>query len=211
MGPSGSGKTTLLAALSALQRPTTGQVLALGADLWSLSDRQRREFRLHHCGFVFQGSNLFPAMSARQQVELVLQWGEGTPPHRAREQAQEILGRLGLSGKGALRPIELSGGEKQLVAVGRALVKAPTFLFADEPTASLDWGHGQQVIEMLHSAAHERYTTVLVVSHDPRLLNAADRIYYLEDGRLQDGDAASPARQTVGEFPSRQPEPGVFL
>ncbi len=149
-------------------------------------------------------------MTARQQVELVLEWGEGAAPRRARGQALEVLGQLGLAGKVALRPAELSGGEKQLVAVARALVKAPALLFADEPTASLDWGHGQRVVELLRSAAHERGTTVLVVSHDPRLLSGADRTYYLEDGRLREGSAGDLHRQTEGGVPGRQPDPGVL-
>jgi putative ABC transport system ATP-binding protein len=203
MGPSGSGKTTLLAALSGLLRPTSGQVLALGEDLWSLSDGQRREFRLRHCGFVFQGYNLFPAMSARRQVELVLEWGEGMPAQRARGRAEELLGRLGLADKTARRPAELSGGEKQLVSVARALVKAPALVFADEPTASLDWEHGRQVIEMLRAAARERGATVLVVTHDSRLLDAADRAMSLQDGRLRE-DGSAPA----AGFPSREVDAG---
>src|SRR5262249_52288738 len=153
MGPSGSGKSTLLSVLSGLLRPDTGKVMALGSDLWSLRDRQRERFRLKHFGFIFQGYNLFPALNARQQLEVVLRWGEGVARREARWRAMEMLGRLGLSKKTHLRPAQLSGGEKQRVAIGRALIKRPALCFADEPTSALDWVHGEQVMELLSTAA----------------------------------------------------------
>lgn len=188
MGPSGSGKSTLLAVLSGLLRPDSGQVHVLGQDLWQLSDRQRERFRLEHCGFIFQGYNLFPALTARQQLEMVLRWGEGTPAHEARRRASDMLGLLGLAKKAQLRPAQLSGGEKQRVAIGRALIKCPTFCFADEPTSALDWVHGEQVIELLRTATQDRGTTNLLVSHDHRLIPYADRVVHLEDGCLVDAD-----------------------
>jgi len=184
MGPSGSGKSTLLAVLSGLLKPSGGRVNALGRDLWQMSEKEREEFRRHHYGFIFQGYNLFPMLTARQQVEIVLRWGEGLSPQPARQRASQLLEMLGLGRKGHLYPEELSGGEKQRVAIGRALVKEPAFCFADEPTSALDWAHGEQVIELLRSAAHERGATVLVVSHDARLVPFADRVLHLEDGRL---------------------------
>jgi len=184
MGPSGSGKSTLLALLSGLLRPTNGRVMALGQDLWQLSDNERELFRRRHCGFIFQGYNLFPMLTARQQVEIVLRWGEGMMSRPARQKASELLELLGLSRKGHLYPEQLSGGEKQRVAIGRALVKTPAFCFADEPTSALDWAHGEQVLALLRTAAHERGATVLVVSHDARLVSFADRVLHLEDGRL---------------------------
>jgi putative ABC transport system ATP-binding protein len=184
MGPSGSGKSTLLAVLSGLLRPDSGQVTALGHDLWRLSEKEREQFRLRHCGFIFQGYNLFPMLTARQQVELVLRWGEGLMARPARQRAGQVLELLGLERKGHLFPEQLSGGEKQRVAIGRALVKEPAFCFADEPTSALDWAHGEQVIELLRAAAKERGATVLVVAHDARLTPYADRILHLEDGRL---------------------------
>ena len=184
MGPSGSGKSTLLALLSGLLRPTNGRVMALGQDLWQLSDNERELFRRRHCGFIFQGYNLFPMLTARQQVEIVLRWGEGMMSRPARQKASELLELLGLSRKGHLYPDQLSGGEKQRVAIGRALVKTPAFCFADEPTSALDWAHGEQVLALLRTAAHERGATVLVVSHDARLVSFADRVLHLEDGRL---------------------------
>jgi putative ABC transport system ATP-binding protein len=184
MGPSGSGKSTLLAVLSGLMKPTSGRVIALGQDLWQLSETEREKFRRRNCGFIFQGYNLFPMLTARRQVELVLRWGEGVSARPACQRASELLELLGLGRKGHLYPEQLSGGEKQRVAVGRALVKQPAFCFADEPTSALDWAHGQHVVELLRSAAHERGTTVLVVSHDVRLVPFADRVLHLEDGRL---------------------------
>jgi len=184
MGPSGSGKSTLLALLSGLLRPDSGRVMVLGEDLWQLSDRERKQFRLRHYGFIFQGHNLYPSLTARQQLELVLRWGEGARGRDARRRADDMLELLGVGRKAGLRPDHLSGGEKQRVAIGRALIKDPSFCFADEPTSALDWAHGQQVVELLHAAAHERGATVLVVSHDPRLIPYADQIIHLVDGRL---------------------------
>ncbi|MBV9122865.1 MAG: ABC transporter ATP-binding protein [Planctomycetes bacterium] len=189
MGPSGSGKSTLLSVLSGLLRPDGGSVLALGEDLWQLSDRERERFRLHHFGFIFQGYNLFPALTARQQLEMVLRWGEGLCVREARERTREMLALLGLAKKADLRPGQLSGGEKQRVAIGRALIKKPAFCFADEPTSALDWSHGEQVVELLRAAAHEREATILVVSHDGRLVPYADRVFHLEDGCLVEAES----------------------
>src|SRR5262245_10187706 len=192
MGPSGSGKSTLLAVLSGLLRPDSGQVLAHDGDkmidIWKMTDRQRERYRLRNCGFIFQGYNLFPALTARQQLEIVLRWGDGTPAREARERADEMLSLLGLAKKMRLLPNHLSGGEKQRVAIGRALIKNPQFCFADEPTSALDWAHGEQVIELLRAAAHERGSTILVVSHDHRIVPFADTIFNLEDGRLMDSE-----------------------
>ena len=188
MGPSGSGKSTLLAVLSGLLHPTTGQVLAGDGgryvDIWQLSDREREHFRLRQCGYIFQGYNLFPALTARQQLEIVLRWGCGATAYEARRQAEEMLEKLGLGNKASLLPANLSGGEKQRVAIGRALVKNPTLVFADEPTSALDWAHGEQVVELLRVAAHERGAMILVVSHDARMVPLVDTVFHLEDGKL---------------------------
>ena len=188
LGPSGSGKTTMLAVLSGLLLPTAGEVMALGENLWAMSDMRRERFRLRHVGFVFQEYNLFPALTARQQLELVLRWGEGVSKRVAQKRADEMLARLGLANKAHLRPGQLSGGEKQRVAIGRALIKDPNFCFADEPTSALDWSAGQHVIELLRSAAHDRGATALVVAHDARIIEYVDRVIYMEDGRLRPHD-----------------------
>jgi putative ABC transport system ATP-binding protein len=193
MGPSGSGKSTLLAVLSGLLRPTSGSVLSRDeddiVDIWSLTDKEREHFRLANCGYIFQGYNLFPALNARQQLEIVLRWGQGTLAREARKLSAEMLGILGLGGKQHLLPAHLSGGEKQRVAIGRALVKNPTYCFADEPTSALDWAHGEQVVELLRAAAHERGATLLVVSHDSRIVPFVDAVFHLEDGKLAENAA----------------------
>jgi len=191
MGPSGSGKSTLLAILSALLRPNSGKVIALGEDLWSLSERKREEFRLKHFGFIFQGYNLFPSLTARQQLEIVLRWGDGMPARDARKKSDDMLSLLGLAKRAHLRPAQLSGGEKQRVAIGRALVKEPAFCFADEPTSALDWMHGEQAVELLSAAAHEQGSTILIVAHDSRIVPYADQVLHLEDGVL--AETRSPA------------------
>jgi putative ABC transport system ATP-binding protein len=184
MGPSGSGKSTLLAVLSGLLRPDSGEVVALGQQLWEMSENQQRRFRLRHCGFIFQGFNLFPSLTAREQLEMVLRWGEGVSPREAERRVEEALLQLGLRQRGDLTADQLSGGEKQRVAIARALLKEPTFCFADEPTSSLDWSHGEQVVQLLRAAARERGATIFIVAHDSRIVPYADRVYYLEDGHL---------------------------
>jgi putative ABC transport system ATP-binding protein len=184
MGPSGSGKSTLLAVLSALLRPDAGTVKAHGQDVWTMTDDQMEKFRLAHCSYIFQGYNLFPSLTARQQLEVVLQWGEGASRREARTRADKVLGQLGLGHRAHLRPHVLSGGEKQRVAIARAMVKNPSFVFADEPTSALDWENGQLVMDMLKEQARMRGTTVLVVTHDHRLEKYADRIFSMADGNL---------------------------
>jgi putative ABC transport system ATP-binding protein len=192
MGPSGSGKSTLLAVLSGLLRPDGGEVAILGEDLWRMSEAARERFRLRHFGFIFQGFDLFPSLTAREQLEMVVRWGEGASRGEARRRVAAMLERLGLGRRADVRADQLSGGEKQRVAVGRALLKGPRFCFADEPTGSLDWSHGEQVIRLLHSAAHDRNAVLFLVGHDPRLIPYADRVIHLSDGRLSDQPAPLP-------------------
>ena len=199
MGPSGSGKSTLLALLSGLAKPDTGQVRALGQDLWTMTEKQRERFRLRHCGFIFQGYNLFPSLTAREQLEMVLRWGEGVGAAEAGRRVGAILAELGLADKGDLRPAQLSGGEKQRVAVARALVKNPELCFADEPTSALDWTAGKQVVQMLQQATRRHNTLMFVVAHDTRLIPYADRVFHLDEGRLVE---ASPHGPPVGDAPS---------
>jgi putative ABC transport system ATP-binding protein len=188
MGPSGSGKSTLLAVMSGLLEPSSGRVVCddngRSVDLWKLSSKERENYRLRNVGFIFQGYNLFPALTARQQLEIVLRWGGHCNHREARSRADEMLSLLGLAKKAGKKPAQLSGGEKQRVAIGRALIKNPRFVFADEPTSALDWENGERVIEMLRAAAHERDSTILVVSHDHRLEPYVDTHYHMEDGIL---------------------------
>lgn len=188
MGPSGSGKSTLLAILSALLPPDSGNVIVGGRDIWSMNDSEREKLRGVEFGFVFQGYNLFPALSARQQLEIVLRWGSQVGGREARQRSEAILDRLGLGKKLHLRPNQMSGGEKQRVAIARALVKQPRVCFADEPTSNLDWHHGENVVMMLKEMVSEMNLSLLVVTHDHRLEPYADRILHLEDGHLLERD-----------------------
>jgi putative ABC transport system ATP-binding protein len=183
MGPSGSGKSTLIAALSGLLKPDQGKVSAMGEDLWSRGAGKIDRFRLRHCGFIFQGFNLFPALTALQQVTTVLKY-QGLSGAEARRIAIEALDEVGLKPRMNQRPGELSGGEKQRIAIARAIAKRPTLLFADEPTSALDGENGQVVIRLLRRAATEHKAAVICVTHDPRLESFADRIIHIEDGRI---------------------------
>jgi putative ABC transport system ATP-binding protein len=183
MGPSGSGKSTLIACMSGLLRPDAGRVQALGKELWTLGDRRIDKFRLDHCGFIFQGFNLFPALNALQQVEVILKY-QGVPRSEARERAVRALTEVGLQPRMRQRPAELSGGEKQRVAIARCLAKAPQLIFADEPTSALDGENGQVVVRLLQRAAKEHGAAVVCVTHDSRLEAYADRVVHLEDGRI---------------------------
>ena len=184
-GPSGCGKSTLLSILSGLQRPDHGRVFALSEELGTLDLHALERFRLRHTGFVFQGFDLFPALQVSEQVELPLQYMKLSAAE-VKARTTEALNEVGMWSRRHLRPIELSGGEKQRVAIARALAKRPALLFADEPTSSLDAANGQIVIDMLHDIAHRHGTTVLCVSHDPRLIEHADRVLRMEDGRILD-------------------------
>jgi putative ABC transport system ATP-binding protein len=190
VGPSGSGKSTLLSVLSGLLRPEQGQVRALERDLWSLTPAEIDRFRLEHCGFVFQGFGLFPALTAFEQVLLPLKYA-GVDADTARQRAYAALEEVGLAARSRLRPAELSGGEKQRVAIARALVKSPRFLFADEPTSALDNQSGQLVIDILHRCARAHGGTVIGVTHDFRLLKHADRVLRLEDGKILSDERSS--------------------
>ncbi|HWE45103.1 MAG TPA: ABC transporter ATP-binding protein [Caulobacteraceae bacterium] len=196
MGPSGSGKSTLIAALSGLLRPDEGQVTALGQSLWGKSSSDIDRFRLDHCGFIFQGFNLFPALTALQQVETVLKY-KGLSAEKARARSREVLEEVGLGKRMNQRPDSLSGGEKQRVAIARAISKDPQLLFADEPTSALDSENGQLVIRLLRRAATEHGAAVICVTHDPRLEAFADRVIHIEDGRILDD-----VRRTPGSAPA---------
>ena len=204
MGPSGSGKSTLLAILSGLLQPDSGQVLAhvgdgAATDVWKLNQRQREKFRLDNASFIFQGYNLFPALTATQQLEIVLRWGHNLSLSEARKKSERILDQLGLKNQKHKLPAQLSGGEKQRVAIARALVKEPRFLFADEPTSALDWENGRQVVELLRDAAHSYGATIFIVSHDQRMLPYVDVAYHLEDGLLHEMDRDAIELHHVGE------------
>lgn len=183
-GPSGCGKSTLLSLMSGLQKPDAGRALALGQDLAKMGTGALEKFRLRHTGFVFQGFNLFPALTALEQVQLPLGY-MGLRNDETLRRAKDALDEVGLSHRSHMRPAQLSGGEKQRVAIARAIAKQPQLLFADEPTSALDAESGQRVIDLLHRAARSHGTTVLCVSHDPRLVRHADRVLGMEDGAIR--------------------------
>ncbi len=170
-----------------------------------MSAAERREFRRQQVGIIFQGYHLFPTLTVREQLDIVLRWGEDLPARAAAQRTEHMLGVLNLSRKGDLFPAELSGGEQQRVAIGRAFIKKPGLFFADEPTSALDWEHGKQVMEILQRAAHEASAMVLVVAHDPRVIPYADRTLRMEDGVLK-AEAGSQAAAANAQSPRGRKE-----
>jgi putative ABC transport system ATP-binding protein len=183
VGPSGSGKTTLLSVLGCILTPDQGMVQVLGQQAAGLKPEQLTALRRRSLGFIFQSFNLFPTLSALDNIRLVLSM-RGVPRKAARDQALDLLDQVGLGPRAQLRPAQLSTGECQRVAVARALADDPAILLADEPTASLDADNGQAVMQLLIRLVRERHTTLIVVTHDSRIFPFADRILRLEDGRL---------------------------
>jgi len=186
MGPSGSGKTTLLSILAGILTPTAGSVSLLGEEISKLSGSKLAHFRLQNIGFIFQGFNLFPALTAIENVEVALNL-KGIRKGAARQQALGLLDQVGLSQQAKRHPQDLSGGQKQRVAIARALAGNPRLIMADEPTAALDSHNGHSVIDLLRNLAKEKGRTVLIVTHDPRIIDVADSVAYLEDGVLKAG------------------------
>ncbi|MDR9402356.1 MAG: ABC transporter ATP-binding protein [Halothece sp. Uz-M2-17] len=184
MGPSGSGKTTFLSILAGLLTPTSGQVYLLGQEITKLSRKKRTAFRRQYIGFIFQNFNLFPALTAAENVEIILNL-KGIQGKQARYDAQFLLEQVGLERYANQKPRDLSGGQKQRVAIARALAGTPPLIMADEPTAALDSHSGHRITELLRRLAKEHDCTVLIVTHDPRIQDVADRITYLEDGMLK--------------------------
>ena len=200
MGPSGSGKTTLLSVMGCILRPTSGVVRVLGTDVSRLHERDLPRVRLEHIGFVFQGFNLFPTLTAEANIALALDL-KGVPRREASARAAALLEQVGLGAKRDAYPADLSGGQKQRVAIARAIAGDPPIVLADEPTAALDTQSGHVVMDLLRSLAHERDRAVVIVSHDNRMLGYADRIVHLEDGRIVDRDeAAVEDREPVGSW-----------
>lgn len=183
MGPSGSGKTTLLSILAGILTPTAGQVQLLGQEITGMTKESLSKFRLNNIGFIFQGFNLFPALTAAENVEVALRM-KGIRGKAAKQEAKDLLQQVGLGDRQTYLPRDLSGGQKQRVAIARALAGNPRLIMADEPTASLDSHSGHTVIELLRDLAKESNRTVLMVTHDPRLIDVADRVTHLEDGVL---------------------------
>jgi len=182
-GPSGSGKTTLLSILGCVLRPTGGQARLFGEPLQGRKESELPALRLSYIGFIFQGHNLLPSLTAAQNVALPLEL-RGCSHHAALEEARATLAAVGLADKVGAWPDELSGGQRQRVAVARAVAGRPPLILADEPTASLDAESGLQVITLLKKLSVERGHTVIVVTHDSRIFHLADRMVFIEDGQL---------------------------
>ena len=187
MGPSGSGKTTLLTIAGALLRPSVGRVHVCGIDVSEMSEGELAGVRRTKVGFIYQSFNLLEALSALENVMIVSQ-NHGHDKQTAGVRAKELLEMFGLGPRMHALPKKLSDGEKQRVAIVRALAKDPELLLADEPTANLDSKRGHEVMELLRGKAMELNKAVVVVSHDNRIRQFADRVVWLEDGRLRDDE-----------------------
>ena len=206
MGPSGSGKSTLLHMIGALDRPTSGQVIVNGEDLATIRDVDH--FRAQTVGFVFQLHNLLPALTARENVEVPMR-GQRLSERDVRRRSEHLLELVGLPGRMNHVPGQLSGGERQRVAVARALANAPAIILADEPTGSLDTQSGSEIVDLMESINQEQGTTILVVSHDPRVARRTRRILTMRDGKIVDDhlveslikeDLRDLARSRLGEL-----------
>jgi putative ABC transport system ATP-binding protein len=185
MGPSGSGKTTLLSLMGALLKPTAGSIHLDGTDISALSEARLPEIRLRKFGFVFQDFNLLSALTVLENVAIVAELA-GLKRHAARAKATALLSGLGLGERLDFLPEKLSGGEKQRVAIARALVNDPALVLADEPTANLDSKIGHEVMNLLRRIAKEQGRSVVIVSHDQRIRDVADRVLWLADGQFTD-------------------------
>lgn len=189
MGPSGSGKTTLLHILGCLLHPTGGTVQLNGQPVGSLNEDALGALRLRHFGFVFQAYNLFPMLTATENVMVALDL-IGEDLRKARMEARRLLTLVGLKDRLDAYPGELSSGQKQRVAIARALTGDPQIVMADEPTAALDAENGTKAMQLFRMLAHDQQRAVVIVTHDPRILQFADRIVVLEDGHIVEAPIA---------------------
>lgn len=192
LGASGSGKTTLVSIMGCILSASAGSCKIRGRETVGLSQRKLPQIRLENIGFIFQGFNLFPALTARENVEIALDL-KGVRGAAARRKSAELLERVGLGEKLKSHPADLSGGQKQRVAIARALAGEPHIILADEPTAALDSLSGKLIMDLLQELAREKNRAVVVVTHDNRIFDYADRIVEIEDGRIK-GDAETAGR-----------------
>ncbi|HLF49282.1 MAG TPA: ABC transporter ATP-binding protein [Methylomirabilota bacterium] len=183
LGPSGSGKTTLLSMLGCMLRPTSGSIRIHGEQVSDLDEGRLPAVRRRFVGFIFQSFNLFSALSAAENVEVVLQL-KGHERRARRAETSRLLEAVGLSDRAHFLPRDLSGGQRQRVSIARALAGDPLLILADEPTANLDWKSGEQVIQMLHGITRSEGRTVIIVTHDHRVMPYIDRSVRIEDGKL---------------------------
>ena len=191
-GRSGSGKTTLLNLLGGLDRPTSGRVLVNGAEVSAMAESQLVDFRRHTVAFIFQAFGLVPILSAAENVEIPLRLVRAHPAQRD-DRVMELLELVGLGERANHRPYELSGGEQQRVAIARALANRPKLLLADEPTGQLDSHTGHAIMATLRAVVRAEGVTAVVATHDPALLDLADRILEIQDGRLREVEPVTAA------------------
>ena len=183
VGESGSGKTTLISIMCGILWPTEGQVEVFGTDIYELSDNALVEFRLENIGFIFQQYNLIPAIDAASNAAVPL-IAQGMDRHEARKRAVEMMEKLNIADQADKLPNQLSGGQQQRVAIARALVHEPRLVVCDEPTAALDAKSGRRVMDLLREVALAEDRACIIVTHDNRIFDLADRILVLEDGRI---------------------------
>ena len=183
LGPSGSGKTTLLSIMGGLLRPTQGEVRINGQSIYDLPDGETSRLRCREIGFVFQSFNLLNFLTVRKNVEVMLNLG-GVSGRQARQRAEQLLSQVKLDHRLDFYPAKLSGGERQRVSIARALANDPQLILADEPTGNLDSANGRAVVKILSELARGRRCGVVIVTHDSRVLDVADRVLYLADGKL---------------------------
>ncbi|MCX5982565.1 DevA family ABC transporter ATP-binding protein [Anabaena sp. AL93] len=184
-GPSGSGKTTLLSLIGALRSVQNGSLQELNQELYGASEEQLVQIR-RHIGYIFQAHNLLPFLTARENVQMSIELHENISKKQAIAKSEAILKEVGLGERINYYPDNLSGGQKQRVAIARALVSHPSIILADEPTAALDKKTGRDVVNLMQILAKEKHCTILLVTHDDRILDIADRVIHMEDGRLED-------------------------
>lgn len=192
LGPSGSGKSTLLSVAGALLTPTSGKVFLDDQDVAELNETKRAQLRLERIGFILQGANLLSYLTAREQLLFIANLTH-MPRNEAAERADHLLESLGMQKRAKNYPGEMSGGERQRIAIARSLMNNPRLILADEPTASLDRERGHQVVEMLAKEVHATDRAGILVTHDERLVDACDRVIRIEDGRVKVDESTSAA------------------
>ena len=186
VGRSGSGKSTLLSLLGALDKPTDGSIEIDGNDISQMRDHELIQYRCRKIGFVFQGYNLVPNLTALENVLLPMEFAKVSKKERT-ERAKQLLDQVGLSGdKQERKPGRLSGGEQQRVAIARALANKPKLILADEPTGNLDSQTGKMIFDLLHGLAKSENTTIITVTHDQEIAGKTDKTFHLQDGKLKD-------------------------
>ncbi len=196
-GPSGSGKSTLLNIIGCLDRPTRGEVRVGDLEVSGLPDSRLNAIRLSTIGFIFQSFNLIPVLTVRENIELPLIIRRDISAGERRARVERFMDEVGLTAQARQRPSELSGGQRQRVAVARALAAGPRVVLADEPTANLDSATGMEIIECMHAINRRERVTFIFSSHDPKIINRADRVFSMEDGLLVDGEGGTPAHRLI--------------